>query len=401
MGFSHVYKSRDNNAVSSKRVKVADFIVRSWCGVNIGDCDVSSRHTEVGNNEMRGVKQCKRRVKRKRRRDRKKSLRLDQIKGIPVCEKKALSVESLNCERCYFSSDDSVEIVERHESGVSVFNVVDSTVVNTVNGAKMYDNLGDLIFLLVPRRVALENCSERNVNSDIDILQSLQRHTNHTRRGIRSQGTMTSKSAPKYISVGVKACRGRRGTNCGVFKNDPVMKTRLVKFMRRLEHFVGRYIDSDILRGLQAAKRVCRWETIDNKNLFYSALASAADYYSAAHVDADFFFSLLYTIVDNLSSGDDMQGQAHRGYDLDDEVVQYFVFPNTGVSVALRPGDVLLFNPIKYHCLSTKTSAYQQKHVYVTSLYLKTAIVGGNDNTKQLNGEEGAVYDCMEQFAKK
>ena len=95
--------------------------------------------------------------------------------------------------------------------------------------------------------------------------------------------------------------------------------------MRQLEHLVSRYIDSDILRGLGAAKRVGRWDTIDDKNLYYSALAAAADYYSVSCVDADFFFSLLYTIVNDTGSAAAKQGQAHVPSKLDEEVVQYCV----------------------------------------------------------------------------
>jgi hypothetical protein len=63
-----------------------------------------------------------------------------------------------------------------------------------------------------------------------------------------------------------------------------------------------------------------------------------------------------------------------------ESVLQYFCFPTVGVSVAMRNGDILLFNPLIPHCISSR--ATQKEKVICTSLYLKTALVGGNDNDK-------------------
>jgi hypothetical protein len=54
------------------------------------------------------------------------------------------------------------------------------------------------------------------------------------------------------------------------------------------------------------------------------------------------------------------------------------------VSVGLRPGDHLLFNPQEYHSLSMRTLQYGSENVFVTAFYLKTGIVGGNNNALQL-----------------
>jgi hypothetical protein len=50
-------------------------------------------------------------------------------------------------------------------------------------------------------------------------------------------------------------------------------------------------------------------------------------------------------------------------------ILQYFCFPTIGVSVGLRNGDVLLFNPTVPHCISSPTS---DKHdCFSMSAYLK------------------------------
>ena len=69
--------------------------------------------------------------------------------------------------------------------------------------------------------------------------------------------------------------------------------------------------------------------------------------------------------------------QAHidnHTYQIDDRIVCYFAFPRIGVSVALRPGDFLLFNPTEPHCVSSRCRANDD--IYIISSYLKTAVVG-------------------------
>ncbi len=62
-------------------------------------------------------------------------------------------------------------------------------------------------------------------------------------------------------------------------------------------------------------------------------------------------------------------------------IAQYFMLPELGLAIGLRPGDHLLFNPLFYHCISTKDYTAYRKKLYVASYYLKTAVVGGNDNS--------------------
>ena len=56
---------------------------------------------------------------------------------------------------------------------------------------------------------------------------------------------------------------------------------------------------------------------------------------------------------------------------------------NRQYDIALRPGDILVFNPQMYHSVSSRADDAQ--HIWCLSLYLKTALVGGNDNSIQLN----------------
>jgi hypothetical protein len=40
----------------------------------------------------------------------------------------------------------------------------------------------------------------------------------------------------------------------------------------------------------------------------------------------------------------------------DDQIVCFFAFPKIGIVVRLQPGDTLMFNPQKPHCISLRCS---------------------------------------------
>ena len=74
-----------------------------------------------------------------------------------------------------------------------------------------------------------------------------------------------------------------------------------------------------------------------------------------------------------------VQVHMDRLYHEDDLIVCYFCFPRIGAAVALRPGDFFMFNPQEPHCISSRCKSDDQ--VYSISCYLKTRVVGLNDNS--------------------
>ena len=69
---------------------------------------------------------------------------------------------------------------------------------------------------------------------------------------------------------------------------------------------------------------------------------------------------------------------------MDAEVCNYFTFAEQGITVAMRPGDMLIFNPMYHHCLSSCTSLYEGDDVFYLLLYMKTAVVRKNNNSLPL-----------------
>ena len=93
--------------------------------------------------------------------------------------------------------------------------------------------------------------------------------------------------------------------------------------------------------------------------------------YLPAHKDQDFTFSI--TFIHKRSAN----------YDMDDSVVAYFCFPKISVAIPMKPGDVIIFNPQEYHCVSSRS--HEDDVILCVSVYLKSAIVGGHDNGQILS----------------
>jgi hypothetical protein len=151
--------------------------------------------------------------------------------------------------------------------------------------------------------------------------------------------------------------------------------------MNRCEELAKGYLPSDALQGIENARKVGNWHSIKtgaSPPKIWSSLAIGLNYYLNSHTDQDFFYSLT-----TIASAHGLQEHIDR-YSMETQVCNYFTFPEQGIAVALRPSDMLLFNPLYQHCLSSRTSFYENKDEFCLSLYLKTAIFGKNDNTLPL-----------------
>ncbi|CAJ1935863.1 unnamed protein product, partial [Cylindrotheca closterium] len=72
------------------------------------------------------------------------------------------------------------------------------------------------------------------------------------------------------------------------------------------------------------------------------------------------------------------------------DILAYFCFPYAGFAVVLRHGDCLIFDPTEPHCISSKAVS---RDIYCTSFYCKSALIGGNDNSKKLTAEQMAFVE--------
>jgi len=113
---------------------------------------------------------------------------------------------------------------------------------------------------------------------------------------------------------------------------------------------------------------------------FFGGIAFGSNVFLHCHTDQDFTMSILQVFCKDKSH-----------YGVDDDVIVYFCFPTLGVSVPLRPGDYLLFNPLIPHCISSRCK--YDDDIMCVSMYLKTAIVGMNDNSLELTPSQIKLAD--------
>ena len=112
-----------------------------------------------------------------------------------------------------------------------------------------------------------------------------------------------------------------------------------------------------------------------NQPLF-SSIAFRKNVFLPAHTDKDFGYSVVMTFVrEPEKTGED--------------ILCYFVFPEHGQKVTMRNLDFLIFIPQVYHCVSKRVT---HDDVYcASSFYMKTAVVGKNDNSIPLNDLEQCI----------
>ena len=103
------------------------------------------------------------------------------------------------------------------------------------------------------------------------------------------------------------------------------------------------------------------------KAKYYGAMAVGPNVFLATHTDKDYAYSAV---------------SVHCRFpcQMDKErILAYFAFPALGIAIPLRMGDVLLFNPNEPHCIYSRVT--DTDYLYCVSLYLKSAIIGLNDNS--------------------
>jgi hypothetical protein len=119
-----------------------------------------------------------------------------------------------------------------------------------------------------------------------------------------------------------------------------------------------------------------------NNAQFFGGIAFGTNVFLCCHTDADFMMSIIQVFLKGKSE-----------YLSEDDVVVYFCFPMIGVAVPLRPGDYLLFNARIPHCISSRCKV--EEDILVTSIYLKTAVVGMNNNDLPLTEEQTRIVEMF------
>jgi len=241
-------------------------------------------------------------------------------------------------------------------------------------------------FVLIPREESLKINSDGN--SLCDAMIAIMKAQKNVKRGKSKQVFSDS----KYCCVGSKPRRNAPGVEPGKYKLEDGGEREdwdeVVKSIKRGEHAFNGYLGTDVIRQIREARNLVGWERPQTSSgregkgpSIFNAVAFGVNVFLRAHMDQDFTYSVIQAHV---------QGWK---YEVNDAVVCYFCFPGLGVAVPLRPGDFLLINALEYHCVSSRCDS--DKDVFVLSCYLKTAVVGGNDNKRKLNDKE---EECKQKY---
>jgi hypothetical protein len=198
----------------------------------------------------------------------------------------------------------------------------------------------------------------------------------------------------RYACVGPQVSRNSKR----VLSHPPYMDAlpdahwrSLVWMTKRAERTFRMIASHSVLSHVHHAKRVVPFKTFSSPNDdtngnfnadFFGGIAFGTNVFLRCHTDADFTFSIIQVFLKGKSQ-----------YLFDDDVVVYFCFPTIGVAVPLRPGDYLLFNAKIPHCVSSRCRFDDE--IVVTSMYLKTAIVGMNNNDLPLTNEQAWIIEQL------
>jgi hypothetical protein len=242
------------------------------------------------------------------------------------------------------------------------------------------ESISSPIYILVPRNKIIGNTS--SPHKDVQCLRKILKCCNKQ----KIRGKSCTGVSSKYATMGVHCNRNKPGlSNSSIPVGCETEFKHLNDMLNRGLHFAKMCLPYGLLDSLRKVK----WLTNDKSTFLksniscenwprnvWSSMATSVNYVSPSHTDKDAFLSCL--LVTHVPKGTEAKKQ---NISLNMKVAVYFCFPEHNIGVALRPGDILFFNPLHHHCLSQRTEHYRLEDVYVTSFYIKTAEIGGNDNS--------------------
>jgi len=164
----------------------------------------------------------------------------------------------------------------------------------------------------------------------------------------------------------------------------------LVWVMKQAKMSFRAMADHSVISNLFHAKKLVPFKTFQSQvnptskfsSDFFGGIAFGTNVFLRCHTDADFTMSISQVFL-----------KGRTEYILTDDVVAYFCFPTLGVAVPLQPGDYFMFNALVPHCISSRCKYGDE--IMCASVYLKTAIVGMNNNALPLTKSQSNILDQL------
>ncbi len=215
-------------------------------------------------------------------------------------------------------------------------------VADTVNphiGLYFSHHDGSPIFVRLPRVDSL------NIMRESRQLCSAVRSCVKNQRTTLSRGTKNHvfvEDNHKYCCVGSQPCRAERGVKSGSYRLKNGLQSKewdvIHNVLRRPEYAFDRYMDTEVIQHITAAKQRVNYRTMDPLPLssgiksarIYNGMGFGINVYLRSHTDQDFKMSIVQAHIDE------------HCYTASDSIVCYFSFPRIGTAIALHPGDFSL-----------------------------------------------------------
>jgi hypothetical protein len=155
-----------------------------------------------------------------------------------------------------------------------------------------------------------------------------------------------------------------------------------MKMMRCAEYAFEAISGHQVVSNVHHAKQLVPLKTMKIPSCndytplkYYGSIGFVCNVFLRCHTDSDFTMSIASVHL----KGKDQ-------YKVDNDAVVYFCFPTLGDVVPLQPGDFLIFNSLIPHCVSSRCK--QMDNVYIVAMYLKSSVVGSNNNQLPLDDKQ-------------
>lgn len=306
------------------------------------------------------------------RRNRKKTKKLAKLTTYPPEDVKPEIKLALENNKHVVFAGGELDDIPDHVQKVKVtkFHVTDLKIIDSNEGFRVVDKEGNVVATKVAREEALKDAPSGMFAA---LYKCLQNACENFTRGITRIVGLHSADGDKeaYFCRGFSTYRNKKGVYDKWNEKDTKSKD-MVKKIKSLITFCDRK-----MRGHTHPVHLEGYEEIegimDSQRMGKNILASIAvgcGAYLNAHKDDDAFLSVITSHAEK---------ECH--YLPESKIVTYFCFPEQGYAIALRAGDILIFNSAnELHCSSSLTSDFIEETVFNCSMYLKTNVLAGNNN---------------------
>jgi len=251
---------------------------------------------------------------------------------------------------------------------------------------------GNKPFILVPRFHALKrNALHNNMEKSVllfEAFEEVEKVNTSEERG--SEKEIMLDEGRRHICVGSKVYRAAKGVNeyhHSMAKIDEKYQEIIYRYIKGVEQSFNEWVDTDIVRQVHDAMQLVSAKAFAipkiGKTQIYSAFASGMNAYLNAHTDSDFTLGAVSL-------------HTKHSYQYDDGILGYFVFPLRSLAVPLRQGDLLFFDSKEPHMLSSRCK--NEDNIYAVSLYLKSNIMGLNNNSLPLSSDQQYMATMYNQY---